>query len=110
MKSSLTVFAVTKPLLTWSVTILVLIAGIMAYYQLPRYEDPEFTIKQAQIITEYPGASPEETMQEVTDKIETAVQEMEQLKELRSKSYRGRSIVTAEMRDIYNKKSLLKLK
>ncbi|MBO7148195.1 MAG: efflux RND transporter permease subunit, partial [Lentisphaeria bacterium] len=106
MKSSLTVFAVTKPLLTWSVTILVLIAGIMAYYQLPRYEDPEFTIKQAQIITEYPGASPEETMQEVTDKIETAVQEMEQLKELRSKSYRGRSIVTAEMRDIYNKKSL----
>ena len=82
------------------------IAGIIAYYQLPRFEDPEFTIKEAQIITSYPGASPRETAQEVTSRIEEAVQQMGQLKEIQSKSSCGLSIVRAEMQDKYNKDSL----
>ena len=99
-------WSIRKPLLTWTVTILVIIAGVAAYYQLPRLEDPEFTIKEAQIITAYPGASPRETAQEVTSKIEEAVQQMGQLKEIQSKSSYGLSIVRAEMRDKYDRKSL----
>ena len=99
-------WSIRKPLLTWTVTILVIVAGVLAYYQLPRLEDPEFTIKEAQIITAYPGASPRETAQEVTSKIEEAVQQMGQLKEIQSKSSYGLSIVRAEMRDKYDRRSL----
>ena len=49
-------WSILKPLLTWTFTVMVMIAGIIAYYKLPRLEDPEFTIKEAQIVTSYPGA------------------------------------------------------
>lgn len=99
-------WSIRKPLLTWTVTVLVIAAGVIAYYQLPRLEDPEFTIKEAQIITSYPGASPRETAQEVTSKIEEAVQQMGQLKEIQSKSSYGLSIVRAKIRDKYDRKEL----
>lgn len=99
-------WSIRKPLLTWTFTVMVMIAGIIAYYKLPRLEDPEFTIKEAQIVTSYPGASPRETAQEVTSQIEEAVQQMGQLKEIQSKSSYGLSIVRAEMLDKYNKDSL----
>ena len=99
-------WSVRRPLLTWSLAGLMLLGGIAACFRLPRFEDPEFTIKQAQVITRYPGASPEEVAQEVTDSIENAIQEMGQLKQLESRSLRGLSIVTAEMRDTCSKRSL----
>ena len=51
---------------------LAVIGGLVAYRNLGRLEDPEFTIKQALIITPYPGASAAEVAQEVTNPIETA--------------------------------------
>ena len=92
------VWSVKHPLLVWSISLLTLAGGIAACFQLPRFEDPEFTIKQAQVITRYPGASPKEVAEEVSDRIETAVQEMGQLKRLESRSLRGLSIVTAEVK------------
>ena len=49
----------------------VLVGGIVAYQNIGRLEDPEFTIKEALIVTPYPGASAEEVAQEVTNPIET---------------------------------------
>ena len=48
--------------------------GVVAYKNIGRLEDPEFTIKEALIITPYPGASAEEVAKEVTNPIESAVQ------------------------------------
>ena len=53
-------------------TVVTLVAGLQAYNNLGRLEDPEFTIKDAVVITPYPGASPEEVELEVTDRIEQA--------------------------------------
>ncbi len=100
------VWTVRRPLPAWSLVIVMFAGGIAACFQLPRFEDPEFTIKQAQVVTRYPGASPNEVAQEVTDGIENAIQEMGQLKQLESRSLCGLSIVTAEMRDTCRKRDL----
>jgi len=82
--------------------ILIVIGGYHAYQTLGRLEDPEFTIKEALIVTTYPGASPEEVAQEVTNPIESAVQQLGQLSRVESDSSRGRSIVKAVIKDRYD--------
>jgi multidrug efflux pump subunit AcrB len=82
---------------------LVLVGGLVAYQQMGRLEDPEFTIKEALIITPYPGASGEEVAQEVTNPIESACQQLGQLKRVESESTRGRSIVSAVIKDRYDR-------
>ena len=86
--------------------ILLVVLGIAAYFNLPRLEDPEFTIKDALIVTPYPGASAEEVQKEVSDVIELAAQQLEQLERVVSRSERGRSTVTVTIRDKYNRHSL----
>src|SRR5262249_23470549 len=84
----------------------VLIGGVVAYRQMGRLEDPEFTIKEAQIITPYPGASAEEVAQEVTNRIENACQQLGQLKRIESESSRGRSVVSAIIQDRYHRDAI----
>src|SRR5262245_9356045 len=81
----------------------VLVGGLVAYRQLGRLEDPEFTIKEALIITPYPGASAEEVALEVTNPIETACQQLGQLQRVESESVRGRSVVKAVIKDRYDR-------
>jgi multidrug efflux pump subunit AcrB len=82
---------------------LVLVGGFVAYQKIGRLEDPEFTIKEALIVTPYPGASAEEVAQEVTNPIESACQQLAQLKRVESESTRGRSVVSAVIQDRYDK-------
>jgi multidrug efflux pump subunit AcrB len=86
--------------------VLMVVLGIWSYIHLPRLEDPEFTIKDALIITPYPGASAEEVEKEVSDVIELAAQQLEQLERVVSRSERGRSTVTVTIRDQYDAESL----
>ncbi len=92
-------------------TVLVLTAvfflgGISSFGNLSWLEDPEFTIKEALVVTPYPGASAAEVEEEVTDEIEQAVQQLGQLDEVESKSDRGLSTVTVRIKDQYDKDSL----
>ena len=89
-------FALEKRVISALSTLLILAAGLYAYTALPRFEDPEFIIRQAQIITPYPGASAAEVADEVTDAIETALQQLTGVKEIKSNSQPGRSTVTVE--------------
>ncbi len=99
-------FSIRKSVITWTLTVVVLVLGFFSYQGLPRLEDPEFAIKNAVIITPYPGASPKEVQEEVTDKIEKACQELGQLKRVESYSSRGLSIVKLEIKDKYDKNAL----
>ena len=83
--------------------LLAAVGGIVAYINIGRLEDPEFTIKQALIITPYPGASAEEVAQEVTNPIETACQQLGQLDYVESESSRGRSVVSVNIKDRYDR-------
>jgi multidrug efflux pump subunit AcrB len=89
-------FALKKRLISYVMSLLILYAGYFAYTVLPRFEDPEFVIRQAQIITPYPGASAEEVAEEVTEVIENALQQLQGVDEVRSVSSPGLSTVTVE--------------
>lgn len=97
------VLAVRNSRVAFVATALVLVGGIVAYRNMGRLEDPEFTIKQALIVTPYPGASAEEVAQEVTGPIETACQQLGQLDFVESESTRGRSVVTVNIKDRYDR-------
>lgn len=87
-------------------TLLLLGGGILAFNDMSRLEDPEFTIKEALVITPYSGASAIEVEQEVTDELEQAVQKMGQIDRVTSKSDRGMSTLTVSIKDKYDKNSL----
>lgn len=87
-------------------TLAMVAAGVMAYFNMGRLEDPEFTIKEALVVTQYPGATAGEVADEVTEKIESAVQRMGQLDRVTSLSQPGLSVVTVVIRDRFDSAAL----
>lgn len=98
--------SIRRKTVTLVFAVLMVVLGIWSYIHLPRLEDPEFTIKDALIITPYPGASAQEVEKEVSDVIERAVQQLEQLDRVLSRSERGRSTLTVTIRDQYDRHTL----
>jgi multidrug efflux pump subunit AcrB len=97
------VISVRNDRVVYAAMLFALVGGIVAYMQMGRLEDPEFTIKEALIITPYPGASAEEVANEVTNPIEIACQQLGQLQRVDSESSRGMSVVTAVIKDRYHR-------
>ena len=98
---SLPALAVERKTLTNFLVFLVLVSGVFSYFQLGRLEDPDFSIKTAVVVTQYPGASPEEVELEVTDRLEKAIQELPQLDNLYSLSRAGLSIIKVDIKEEY---------
>lgn len=99
---TLTEGALRSNRITITLLVLLLLAGISAYSSMPQQMDPGFTIRVAQIITRFPGASPERVEQLVSDPIEQAVQAMPELDYVASTSRTGVSIVTAAFREEFD--------
>ena len=88
------------------ICLLTLVGGVMAYFQIGKLEDPSFTIKTAVISAIYPGASAYEVEQEVTARIEDAVQAMGEIKHIRSRSTAGMTIIYVDIKDEYTSQEL----
>ncbi len=88
------------------ISLLVILAGIQAYQTLGRLEDPSFPLKQAVVTTAYPGASPEEVASEVTDPLESAIQQLDQIDYVTSQSIAGRSKIDVFIRDEFRGEQL----
>lgn len=99
-------FALQKRTLMIVFTVLLVVAGLISYKNLGRLEDPTFTIKTAVVATAYPGASPAQVEEEVSDRIEEAIQEMGQVKEIYSTSQEGYSFVYVDMKDTFKSHEL----
>jgi len=82
---------------TLVMAVALVIGGTFSFLGLGRLEDPEFTIFTAIVSTPYPGASPEEVEQEVTDRLETAIQTMGQVEKVTSISRPGSSLVIVDL-------------
>jgi len=80
---------------------LLLINGIFAYFTLPAQEDPTITIREAIISTVFPGMAPERVEQLITKKLEEALRKIPEVKELKSTSSTGLSIVHVKIYDKY---------
>jgi len=92
------------------VTILMIVVisflGLASYTQLSRDAMPSFTIRTCQVVTQFPGASPERVEKLVTDRIEKVIQEIPELKTVTSESRTGLSIVKAKLNDNVHKDNL----
>lgn len=104
--SNIAELSIKKKVISWTFIFLLIFGGIWAYKEIGRLEDPEFTIKEAVVVTEYPGATPREVEQEVTDKIEKAAQQLPQIKRVVSLSMPGVSEVNVVIQDKYDKHTL----
>ncbi len=94
-------YTLKKKTFAYVMSIMLLAGGLLAYQKLGRLEFPDFTIKTAVVVTSYPGASPEETEEEVTDRLETAIQKMSQVDDIRSISRAGLSIIYVDIKDAF---------
>lgn len=90
-------YFIRKRVVSWLCIVLILAGGGLAYDRLGRYEDPEFVIRVAVVVTPYTGASALEVADEVTDVVEDAVQQMQELKTVTSVSKPGYSEVHVEI-------------
>ena len=74
--------------------VLVLAGGLFSYVKMGKLEDAPFTIKQALVLTSYPGASPSEVQSQVTDVLEEAIQSLGELYYLKTENRAGLSKIT----------------
>ncbi|MDX1677017.1 efflux RND transporter permease subunit [Arsukibacterium sp.] len=86
---------------SWLFAAILLVGGLVSYAGLGRLEDPQFTLKQALIITQYPGASPTQVEEEVTYPLENAIQQLPYVSHVSSVSSAGLSQLMVEMKDTY---------
>jgi multidrug efflux pump subunit AcrB len=98
--------SINNRVITLTFAAVMLLGGLNAFKGLSRLEDPEFTIKDALVVTRYPGASAAEVEEEVTDRIEIAIQQLGQLDEIESRSVRGMSTLTVSIKNQYDRNSL----
>ena len=97
----LTRSAIDRNRVTAVALVVVVLAGLMTFFGLPRNLDPGFIVRFAVVMTQFPGASPERVEMLITDKIEKAVQEMPEVKFVESTSKTGASIVSVAIKEEY---------
>lgn len=71
--------------------------GIFAFLSMSKLEDPEIKVKQAMVVTVYPGASAHKVELEVTDVLEKSIRSMGEIDNIQSKSLADVSQITVEM-------------
>lgn len=85
-----------KKLIYFLVVVLV-IGGLGAYYNMSKLEDPELTVKIANVVTVYPGASAHQVELEVTDVLEKSIRSMKGVDVVNSRSMNDLSIISVQL-------------
>jgi multidrug efflux pump len=78
---------------------LLVVSGLSALSALPRAEDPIIKNRIASVVTHFPGATAERVEALVTEKIETSLRQLDEIKTLSSVSRPGISVITIELKD-----------
>ncbi|WP_170383597.1 efflux RND transporter permease subunit [Ruegeria atlantica] len=94
--------SIDRPIYTWLIILIALFGGIWGFLSLGRLEDPAFTIKNAVIATQYPGATAEEVALEVSEPLESAIQQMGEVDTITSVNQPGFSLIEVEIKSTYD--------
>lgn len=94
-------YSISHRVISWMFVVILLVGGAASFFGLGQLEFPEFTIKQAMVITHYPGASPEQVEEETTLPLEEAIQQLEYVKVIDSISSNSRSQIMVELKEQY---------
>ena len=95
---NLAAISIRRSRVTFVLLLVVAAAGLSSYAGLARDSMPPYTVRVANIVTRFPGASPDRVEALVTDRIEKVAQELPELDEVSSTSRTGLSTVTVELR------------
>jgi multidrug efflux pump subunit AcrB len=90
---NLSAWAIThRPLVHYFMAMIVVI-GVVSYMKLGRNEDPTFTIKAMTVTAQWPGATLEDTLSQITERIERKLQETPNLDYIKSYTKPGQSTI-----------------
>ena len=98
-RTNLSALALKYSTLTVFFMIALVAAGVYAFFNLGRGEDPPFTIKQMVVSSAWPGATSREMEQQVTEKIETKLQELPYINFVNSYTKPGETVIYVSLRD-----------
>lgn len=96
---NLSALAVRERAVTLFFIIAISVAGIVAYLNLGRAEDPSFTIKQMTLITAWPGATAQEMQDQVAEPLEKRLQELRWYDRTETFTRSGLAFTTLVLRD-----------
>ncbi|KPY87566.1 efflux RND transporter permease subunit [Pseudomonas syringae pv. tagetis] len=103
---NLSEWAIKHQSFVWYLMFVALLMGVFSYMKLGREEDPSFTIKTMIIQTRWPGATVDETLKQVTDRIEKKLEELDSLDYVKSYTRPGESTVFVYLRDTTSAKAI----
>ena len=87
-----------RSLVTYFMLVIV-VAGIWSYLRLGRSEDPDFTVKTMVVQAAWPGATLNDTLEQITDRIESKLQETPSLDYLKSYTIPGQATIFVYLKD-----------
>jgi multidrug efflux pump len=79
--------------------LMIVVAGIADYFKLGRSEDPDFTVKTMVVGATWPGATVEDTLEQITDRLERKLQETPSLDYVKSYTSAGRATIFVNLKD-----------
>ncbi len=94
---SLSAFSLKYKAIVVTVVALLMLWGVLSYLTMPRREDPEYTVRTCQILTNWPGTPAERIEELITAPIEEEVNTLDGIRWLRSETTMGRSAVYVEL-------------
>lgn len=99
-------YFITNTTTSWMLLLILLLGGLVSYFGLGRLEDPQFTIKEAMVITHYPGANALQVEEEVTAPLENAIQSLPYIDYVDSISKAGVSQIHLVIKPVYKSHQL----
>lgn len=94
---NLSEWAIRNRSVTLFIMIAVLVAGVASFTKLGRAEDPPFTFRTMVVKAIWPGATMEETIDQVTERLERTLQEVPNLDNLRSFTRAGSTTIFVDL-------------
>jgi len=98
MKFNLSEWALKHRSFVAYIMIVAVVAGIVSYFRLGRSEDPAFIIKTMVVQAAWPGATVEDTLKQVTERLERKLQETDHLDFLRSYTKAGLTTIFVNLK------------
>lgn len=90
-------YSIKNKVISWLFIIILAVGGLTSFLELGRLEDPAFTIKDAMIISTYPGATSKEVEEELTYPLEKEIRKLPYIDKITSTSSNGMSQITVSM-------------
>lgn len=94
----ITKFFMRRTVLFWSLMVGILIAGVLAFINMPKLEDPAVPVKQAMVVIPYPGASAHEVELNVAQPVEDELRSLPDVYKIKTDCQSGMAMITVEFK------------